>query len=129
VENGSLVRAIGVCSIQEATTTSTSTDPASIQLRARTPRDLIVVKWPPWWQQKRLLWIMGVTLVIALVALCWVIILHRKNILLRKAQAELRKAHDELQEINNSASKARRFSAKIWILPRKPKRCLKLTKR
>jgi signal transduction histidine kinase/CheY-like chemotaxis protein len=104
LENGSLIRVTGVCSIQ-APMAGTTDAPASIQLLARSPEDLEVVKLPPWWHQKRLLWLLGITLLISVVAVGWGLMLRRKNALLRRAQSELQHAHQELQAVNNSLEK------------------------
>jgi two-component system CheB/CheR fusion protein len=50
----------------------------SFQLLLRSPADVVLVKAPPWWTLRKLLWTVGLLVVVSLLALAWVVVLRRR---------------------------------------------------
>ncbi len=71
--------------------------PRSFLLHLRSPKDVELLKQPPWWTLPRLLWALAGTLVVFLIALIWGILIARKNALLHQAQAELQAVNNGLE--------------------------------
>src|SRR5664279_565300 len=76
LENGSVVRVTGIAAIQYDTSTIPYT-PISMRLLMRSPRDLVVIKRPPWWNLKYTLLAIGSLSVMILGAISWVGLLKR----------------------------------------------------
>lgn len=117
-ENGSLVRATGICSIQSDGTGDPSRAgfpiAKSFRLLLRSPSDLIILNRPSWWNAVHTLRVLALALVLALYALLRVALLSRRvnhqtgviqNQLLETAAlkdaAEFHAAHDELTGTRN----------------------------
>ena len=79
LKNGSRVTVTGVCRIDPG-----DWQPGEIwrakafNIRLRTPEDVVLVRAPPWWTLKRVLWIATALGVVALAAFSWVMVLRRR---------------------------------------------------
>ena len=79
LEDGSTVAVTGVCLIEPGKWQAGETWRAkSFHLLLRSPADVAVLQAPPWWNLKRLLWIMGALAVVVLGASVWVGVLRRR---------------------------------------------------
>jgi signal transduction histidine kinase len=52
--------------------------PESVQILLRAPEDIRVLHHPPWWTLARLLWVVGVMMLVLLIGLAWVVALDRR---------------------------------------------------
>jgi signal transduction histidine kinase len=70
----------GVCLTQniENWNPSIETRPESFQLLLRSPADVAVIQYPPWWTLSRLLWMLGMMTVVLLAGFAWVFVLNRR---------------------------------------------------
>ncbi|HEX8313192.1 MAG TPA: histidine kinase, partial [Chthoniobacteraceae bacterium] len=75
---GSLLRVTGVCVVKEAEVFGVNPEAFRGQLLIRSPRDIEVLRAPPFWTGARLLWLVGGALAISLLALAWIVILRRQ---------------------------------------------------
>ena len=71
---GSQVQLTGICSVR----VNENRQPSSFTILLRSPGDITVLQRPPWWTIKHALAVLGVTGVIVLVALAWVMALRRR---------------------------------------------------
>lgn len=79
LKNGSLVAVTGVCKIDPGEWQAGQEWRAkSFQVQLRSAADVIVLRSPPWWTLKRVLWIAGGLGLAALAAFGWVVVLRRK---------------------------------------------------
>jgi PAS domain S-box-containing protein len=71
LENGSLLRVTGVCRIEvgDIWRAGTAWHAKSFSILLRSPADIKVLKLPPWWNLTRLLWALGVLIVVVLTSL------------------------------------------------------------
>jgi PAS domain S-box-containing protein len=94
LENGTKVAVTGVCLIETGTWSASQTWRAkSFRILMRTPADVSVLQWPPWWNIQKMLWAVAILGVIVLAAAAWVVILRRRvqkqtKIIREKLQAE-----------------------------------------
>jgi signal transduction histidine kinase len=79
VANGSLIALTGICRIDPGEwTAGPGWRAKAFNILLRSPSDVVVVTPPPWWTLRRLLWSVGVLVLVALAAFGWVAILQRK---------------------------------------------------
>ena len=80
LENGSRLRVTGVCRIEVGDTwrAGSAWQAKSFSILLRSPADVKVLKLPPWWNLKRLLWVLGGLIVGVVTSLIWVGTLRRK---------------------------------------------------
>lgn len=79
LENGSRVAVTGVCRVDPGDWSAGENWRAkSFSILLRSPEDVTVLKLPPWWTLKKVLWISSGLAFATLVAFCWVIILRRQ---------------------------------------------------
>lgn len=52
--------------------------PESVQILLRAPQDIVVLHRPPWWNLARLLWVVGLMMLVLLIGLAWVVALDRR---------------------------------------------------
>ena len=79
-ENGSRLQLTGVCRIEvgDIWRAGTAWHAKSFRILMRGPSDIKVLKLPPWWTLKRLLWALGALIVVVVASLTWVGMLHQK---------------------------------------------------
>lgn len=79
LENGSRVQVTGVCRIEPGEWMAGDNWRAkSFSLQLRSGADVVLLKSPPWWTLKRVLWIAGALGFVALAAFVWVVVLRRR---------------------------------------------------
>lgn len=79
LENGSRVEVTGVCRIDPGKwQAGTDWRAKSFSVLMRSPDDVTLLKAPPWWTLKRVIWIAGALLFVTLAAFGWVVVLRRK---------------------------------------------------
>ena len=79
LENGSKVAVTGVCQIDPGEWFAGATWRAkSFRIELRSAADVVLLKAPPWWSLKRVLWASGALACMVLAALAWVAVLHRQ---------------------------------------------------
>lgn len=74
LQNGSILRLTGVCRIEVGNQWRGAPQwrAKAFHLLLRTPSDVQLLKQPPWWTLRRMLWAVGVLGVLVLVALTWI---------------------------------------------------------
>lgn len=79
LENGSYVAVTGVCRIEPGKWEAGEDWRAkSFRVLMRSPNDVVLLKAPPWWTLKKVLWIAGALAFVTLAAFGWVAVLRRK---------------------------------------------------
>lgn len=110
LQKGSRVAVTGVCVVEAVEDWHYGEDwrAASFRVLMRTPDDVIVIRAPPWWTLRRLLWTVGLLITVIMGALAWVAFLRRRvhkqtHIIEEKLQAEasLKERFRELLENAN----------------------------
>ena len=77
--NGSRVSVTGVCKIDPSEWQAGEDWRAkAFQVELRSAADIVVLRSPPWWTLKKLLWIAGGLGFVAFTAFGWVMVLHRQ---------------------------------------------------
>jgi signal transduction histidine kinase len=69
------VRATGICLVRSGGLWSV---PQSFRLLLRSPADIQVLTAAPWWNLRRSLWALGITLAVLLIVMVWVVVLGRR---------------------------------------------------
>lgn len=109
-ENGSRVAVTGVCLIETGNSwqAGEAWRAKSFRILMRSERDVVILKWPPWWNLQKLLWAIGLLGVVILGAFSWVMVLRRRvqqqtRIIREKLQAEaaLKERYENLFENAN----------------------------
>jgi signal transduction histidine kinase/CheY-like chemotaxis protein len=80
LRSGSLVQVTGVCLV-DAEKSIENDGRVSIQdfrLVLRTPRDVVVLKSASWWSVQRVLWLLGVMILVVVTVFAWVLVLRRR---------------------------------------------------
>jgi len=90
---GSLVRVTGICTViyDDAQPVMGVWHPQSFQVLLRSPADLTIIKTPPWWTAKHIIFLLGIVAGAALLATGAVILLARRRLneqARRRAMAE-----------------------------------------
>jgi PAS domain S-box-containing protein len=109
LENGTKVAVTGVCLIETGAWSASQTWRAkSFRILMRTPADVSVIQWPPWWNLQKMLWAVAILGVIVLASSAWVVILRRRvqkqtKIIREKLQveADLKARYENLFENAN----------------------------
>jgi len=105
---GTRLKLTGVCKVEPAASSATPT----FQLLLRSPSDIEIMQMPPWWTIRRVAITLGITLLVALGAIGWVVTLRRRvkmqtTEIQRKAEREAileersriaREFHDTLEQ-------------------------------
>ena len=80
LENGSRLRLTGVCRIEvgDIWRAGSAWHAKSFRVLLRRPADMQVLKRPPWWTLPRLLWALGVLMIVVIASLVWVGMLRQK---------------------------------------------------
>jgi signal transduction histidine kinase/DNA-binding response OmpR family regulator/HPt (histidine-containing phosphotransfer) domain-containing protein len=102
---GSVLQVTGVCLVKPETslTAVSSTSIQEFRLLLRSPRDVVVLKSPPWWSLQRVLWLLGAMVFGVVTTAAWVVVLRRR---VQRQTAFIRQQlHTEagLREAANSA--------------------------
>jgi signal transduction histidine kinase/CheY-like chemotaxis protein len=101
---GSLLRLTGIYQVQlvpDQLSHIEIIEPDTFVLILRSPADIQVLKSAPWWNQKHVLYMVAILLVIAAFAMVWVTMLRRQ---VRLKTAELRRAMDAAEQANRAKS-------------------------
>lgn len=69
------VRIAGVCLVRSG---GLWRIPESFRLLLRSPEDVTVLRTPSWWNFRRVVWLLGITAGVLLIALAWVVVLGRR---------------------------------------------------
>ncbi|HTR42173.1 MAG TPA: PAS domain-containing sensor histidine kinase [Pseudomonadales bacterium] len=110
LENGTRVDVTGVCLIEtgRAWQAGDAWRAKSFRILMRSPSDVLVLRWPPWWNLQKMLWAMAILGVIVLAASAWVVVLRRRvqkqtKIIREKLQveADLKARYENLFENAN----------------------------
>ena len=110
LQNGSQVAVTGVCLIEpgNAWIAGDAWRAKSFRILMRSVADVTILKRPPWWNLQKLLWAVGLLVVVALAASTWVVVLRRRvqkqtHIICEKLQTEaaLKERYEDLFENAN----------------------------
>jgi PAS domain S-box-containing protein len=71
---GSLVQLTGICTVR----VDENRSPVGFGLLLRAPEDVVIIRQPPWWTIKRALSLLGLTGLVILSGLLWVVMLRRR---------------------------------------------------
>ncbi|PWU13193.1 MAG: hypothetical protein C5B50_19730 [Verrucomicrobia bacterium] len=98
---GSLVEVSGVCFTESGEDKKLK----SLQMLLPDAASVKLLKAPSWWTPKRLLIGLGIVMAVLAVAISWIVMVSKRNLVLNqlvrekeKAQGELQLAHDQLEE-------------------------------
>ena len=79
LENGSLLACTGICLVEPGDWLAGETWRAkSFRVLLRSPADVRLLRSPPWWTLKKLLWIAGALVFVTLGAATWIVVLRRR---------------------------------------------------
>jgi signal transduction histidine kinase len=84
ISPNSEVRVVGVCLVRNGGLWRV---PQSFRLLLRSPQDVTVLRAPSWWNLRHAVWLLGVTAVVLLIVMVWVVVLGRR---LREQMAVIR---------------------------------------
>jgi PAS domain S-box-containing protein len=138
LENGSKVAVTGVCVIEPGTDWQAGEvwRAKSFRLLLRSSADVVVLRAPPWWTLRKLLWAVGLLLVIVLAAFTWVGVLRRRvqqqiGIIREKlhAEAALKERYVDLFENANDMVYTHDLSGRITSINQAGERLLQRTRR
>ncbi len=110
LQNGSKVAIIGVCLIETGSTwvAGEAWRAKSFRIFMRSPGDISVLQWPPWWDLQKLFWVIGILASAVFAAIAWVLILrlrvHKQTRIIRdqlQKEAALKERYEELFENAN----------------------------
>jgi signal transduction histidine kinase/DNA-binding response OmpR family regulator len=88
----------GVCLAELGVGGAQGRNASSFELLVASPGDISILSLPPWWNTKRILWLISALLGFLCLAGGWIAMISRKNAMLERTQAELQKAHVELED-------------------------------
>jgi signal transduction histidine kinase/CheY-like chemotaxis protein len=108
IDEGSDLRITGICIIIE--TGGGYHEPQSFQLLIRSPEDIVVVHRAPLWTLSRVLWSLGLVMVVAIVAVGWVLLLRRQ---VKTQTAQLEQKNTELGVLLETANEATRLKSEF----------------
>jgi signal transduction histidine kinase len=115
LRNGSQLRLTGVCRVEESSFPGTGfrVSPRTIELLLRTPADIVAVSMPTWWTTQRLAFVASGLLVLAVIALAWIVLLRRRvadqtEVIRQKVQREaaLEERHRMAREIHDTLAQS-----------------------
>jgi PAS domain S-box-containing protein len=107
LQNGSKVTITGVCLIETGSTwvAGEAWRAKSFRILMRSPGDISVLQWPPWWDLQKLFWVVGILAGAVFAAIAWVLILrlrvHKQTKIIREqlqSEASLKERYEELFE-------------------------------
>ena len=110
LQNGSKVTITGVCLIETGGTwvAGEAWRAKSFRILMRSPGDISVLEWPPWWDLQKLFWVVGILAGAVFAAIAWVLILrlrvHKQTRIIRdqlQTEASLKERYEELFENAN----------------------------
>ena len=110
LQNGSKVAITGVCLIETGSTwvAGEAWRAKSFRILMRSPGDIAVLQWPPWWDLQKLFWAVGILGGVGLGAIVWVVVLrmrvHKQTRIIRdqlRTEASLKQRYEELFENAN----------------------------
>jgi len=110
LQNGSKVAVTGVCLIEPGNSwiAGEAWRAKSFRIMLRSAADVSILEKPPWWNLQKLLWAIGLLIVIVLGASTWVVVLRRRvqkqtRIIRQKLQTEaaLKERYEDLFENAN----------------------------
>ncbi|HKW28755.1 MAG TPA: PAS domain S-box protein [Verrucomicrobiae bacterium] len=110
LQNGSKVAITGVCLIETGSTwvAGEAWRAKSFRIFMRSPGDISVLQWPPWWDLQKLFWVIGILGSAVFAAIAWVLILrlrvHKQTRIIRdqlQKEAALKERYEELFENAN----------------------------
>ena len=110
LQNGSKVTITGVCLIETGSTwvAGEAWRAKSFRILMRSPGDISVLEWPPWWDLQKLFWVVGILAGAVFAAIAWVLILrlrvHKQTRIIRdqlQTEAALKERYEELFENAN----------------------------
>ncbi len=109
LENGSRVAVTGVCLVEPGRwEAGESWRAKSFRLLLRSPADVVVLRSPPWWTLRKVLWMAGGLVLVSLAAFAWVAVLRRRvyqqtGIIRERLQTEasLKERYEDLFENAN----------------------------
>jgi PAS domain S-box-containing protein len=133
LQNGSRVMVTGVCLVSPGSgwEAGEAWRAKSFRLLLRSPADVVVLRAPPWWNLRRLLWAVGILIVVILLALAWVGILRRRvqqqtEIIRQKllAEAALKERYVDLFENANDVVFTHDLNGRVTSINRAGERLL-----
>jgi signal transduction histidine kinase len=65
---GSRLRLTGICQVQDVVEEESTVRPETFRILVRSPADVIVLQKPPWWNSRRLTWLLSCVIVLFLAA-------------------------------------------------------------
>lgn len=109
---GSRIRLVGICHLTENKDPRLAHMVESLWLELAGPERIVVIKQPPWWDPKRLLWGLSITLLACLLFVSWVVLLRKtvasqtstigkqieRETVLSERQRIARELHDTLEQ-------------------------------
>lgn len=100
IQNGSRLRLSGIGNVQLESSDSVDEFFRSwtFRLLLRTPKDVVILQQPGWWNLRRTLWAAGFLLVAVLLSTAWTAFLARKSKMLQEQVTERLKAEKGLQQ-------------------------------
>jgi two-component system CheB/CheR fusion protein len=80
LENNSEISVTGVCLIEKGTDwfAGGGWRAKSFRILMRSPGDILVLRRPPWWNLRKMLWVLGTAVMVILAVLAWVAVLRRR---------------------------------------------------
>jgi signal transduction histidine kinase/ActR/RegA family two-component response regulator len=109
LDQGSIVRVTGVCSIT-AETNLAYRIPKSFTLVLRSAGDIAVVRSAPWWNPDRLARVLSCMTALLLAVMCWVVVLRRRVAL---QTAVIRKKLQQEEQLKQAAEEANRAKSEF----------------
>jgi len=98
---GSMIEVTGVCFTESGADKKLK----SLQILLPDAKSIRLLKTPSWWTSRHLLIVLSVVLAVLLLAVSWIVMVSKRNLVLNqlilereKAQNELQLAHDQLEE-------------------------------
>jgi diguanylate cyclase (GGDEF)-like protein len=111
VEEGSLVTVTGICSLESKGAATTAFPVArSMRILLRSPSDIVVLRWPSWWNAEHALMVLAVALASTVAALVCALSLWRRvkrqTLLLKKSEEQFRylASQDSLTRLPNRSA-------------------------
>lgn len=133
LENGSEVSVTGVCLIERGSgwRAGESWRAKSFRILLRSPQDVVVLRSPPWWTLKKVLWIAGALGLVTLAAFSWAVVLRRRVLqqtgIIRerlKMEAALKERYEDLFENANDMVFTHDLAGKITSMNKTGERML-----
>ncbi len=117
IERGSTLELTGTCNLLPGRIDDGPEPTSNFELLLSSSGDVTVLHRPAWWNARRILWIFGTLLAITTIAATWILLILRKNRVLRRTRDELNDAHQALQQVNDALEQ--RVDERTWELNQK----------